>query len=98
MCNDNVIEDETHFIFYCNQYNDLREYLYENIHPKYQHFEILSDAEIINIVMSGVLLNILQKICIKPTTRDVHLSIIKAFVTYNLFHFGAKHIVTFCDK
>ncbi len=28
MCNDNVIEDETHFIFYCNQYNDLREYLY----------------------------------------------------------------------
>ncbi len=28
MCNDNVIEDETHFIFYCNQYNDLQEYLY----------------------------------------------------------------------
>ncbi len=27
MCNDNVIEDETHFIFYCNQYNDLQEYL-----------------------------------------------------------------------
>ncbi len=23
MCNNNVIEDETHFIFYCNQYNDL---------------------------------------------------------------------------
>ncbi len=34
----------------------------------------------------------------KPTTtRDVHLSIIKAFVTYNVFHFGAKYIVTFCD-
>ncbi len=48
--------------------------------------------------MSGMfLLNILQNICIKPTTRDVHVSIIKAFVTYNLFHFSAKHIVTFCD-
>ncbi len=35
MCNDNVIEDETHFIFYCNQYNDLQEYLYEMILPKY---------------------------------------------------------------
>ncbi len=45
MCNDNVIKDETHFIFDCNQYNDLREYLYEKICPKYQHFEILSDAE-----------------------------------------------------
>ncbi len=54
MCNDNVIEDETHFIFYCNQYNDLREYLYEKIHPKYQHFKILSDSEKFNIVMSSV--------------------------------------------
>ncbi len=35
MCNDNVIEDETHFIFYCNQYNNLREYLYEKISPEY---------------------------------------------------------------
>ncbi len=43
------------------------------------------------------MLNILQNICITPTTRDVHLSIIKAFVTCNLFHYGAKHIVTFCD-
>ncbi len=55
MCNDNVIEDETHFIFYCNQYNDLREYLYEKILPQYQHFEILSDTEKFNIVMSSVL-------------------------------------------
>ncbi len=54
MCNDTVSEDETHFIFYCNQYNDLREYLYEKICPKYQHFEILSDAETFNIVMSSV--------------------------------------------
>ncbi len=23
ICNDNVIENETHFIFYCNQCNDL---------------------------------------------------------------------------
>ncbi len=23
MCNDNVIEDEIHFMFYCNQYNDM---------------------------------------------------------------------------
>ncbi len=38
-----------------------------------------------------------QNICIKPTKRDIHLSIIKAFVTYNLSHFGAKHIVTFFD-
>ncbi len=45
MCNDNVIEDETHFIFYCNQYNDMREYLYKKICPQYQHFEIPSDAE-----------------------------------------------------
>ncbi len=37
-----------------------------------------------------ILLNILQNICITPTTRDVHLSIIKVF-------FGAKHIVTFSD-
>ncbi len=44
-----------------------------------------------------ILLKILQNICIKPTTRDVHLSTIKAFVTYNLSHFGAKHIVTLCD-
>ncbi len=28
MCNDNDTEDETHFIFYINQYNDLQEYLY----------------------------------------------------------------------
>ncbi len=34
MCNDNVIADVTDFIFYCNKYNDLREYLYEKIHPK----------------------------------------------------------------
>ncbi len=54
MFNDNVIEDETHFIFYCNKYNDLREYLYEKIRPKYQHFEKLSDAEKCNIVMSSV--------------------------------------------
>ncbi len=47
--------------------------------------------------MPSVLLNILQNNCIKPTTRDVHLSMINEFVTYNLFHFGAKHIVTFCD-
>ncbi len=31
------------------------------------------------------------------STRDVHLSVIMAFVTYDLFHFGAKHIVTLCD-
>ncbi len=42
-------------VFYCNQYNDLREYLYEKIRPKYQHFEILSDEEKFNIVMSSVL-------------------------------------------
>ncbi len=54
MCNDNVIKDEAHFIFYCNQYNDLREYLCEKICPKYQHFEIPSDAEKFNIVMSRV--------------------------------------------
>ncbi len=54
MSNDNAIEDETHFIFDCNQYNDLREYLYEKIRSKYQHFEILSDAEKFNIVMSSV--------------------------------------------
>ncbi len=54
MCNDNIIEDESHFIFYCNQYNDLREYLYQKINPKYQHFEILSDTEKINIVMYSV--------------------------------------------
>ncbi len=35
MRNDNDIEDETHFMFYCNQYNDLWEYLYEKICPKY---------------------------------------------------------------
>ncbi len=44
MCNDNDMEDETHFMFYCNQYNDLWEYLYEKIHPKYQHLEMLSDS------------------------------------------------------
>ncbi len=32
MCNDNDIEDDTHFMFY---YNDLREYLYEKIYPNY---------------------------------------------------------------
>ncbi len=37
---------------YCNQYNDLSEY--RKIHPKYQHFEILSDVEQFNIVMSSV--------------------------------------------
>ncbi len=40
MCNENDIEDETHFMFYCNQSNDLWEYLYEKICPKYQHFEM----------------------------------------------------------
>ncbi len=35
-----MIEDETRFRFYCN----LREYLYEKIHPEYQHFEILPDS------------------------------------------------------
>ncbi len=54
MCNYNVIEDKAHFIFYYIQYNDLRKYLYEKIRPKYQHFEILSDAEIFNIVMFSV--------------------------------------------
>ncbi len=41
-------------IYYCNQYDDLQEYLYEKIRPKYQHFEILSDADKFNIVMSSV--------------------------------------------
>ncbi len=41
-------------VFYCNQYNDLREYFYEKIRPKYQHFEILSDAEKVNIVICSV--------------------------------------------
>ncbi len=54
MCNDNVIEDETHFIFYCNQYNDLRKYLYEKICTKYLHFEIISGADQFIIVMSSV--------------------------------------------
>ncbi len=45
MLNDDDIEDETHFKFYCNQYNDLREYLYEKIHPKYRHIEMLPDSE-----------------------------------------------------
>ncbi len=54
MCNDNDIEDETHFIFYCNQYNDLRKYLYVKMYPKYQHFQMLSDSEEKNnIVMSS---------------------------------------------
>ncbi len=48
MYNDNVIEDETHFIFYCNQYNDLQEYLCKKIRPKYKHFEILSEINIGN--------------------------------------------------
>ncbi len=65
-------------LIYCNQYNNLWKYLYENICPKYQQFEILADQEKINIVMSSVCVkqNILQNICIKPTKRDVHLSII----------------------
>ncbi len=31
MCNGNDIEDETHFMLYGNQYNDLLEYLYEKM-------------------------------------------------------------------
>ncbi len=72
MCNDNVIEDETHFIFYCSQYNDLREYLYEKIHPKYQHFEILSDAEIFYIVMFSVFVKHTAEYLYKAYARDVH--------------------------
>ncbi len=57
MCNDNDIENETHFMFYCNQYNHLREYLYEKICPKYQHFEMLSDSEKKKIIMSSDFVN-----------------------------------------
>ncbi len=36
-----------------DQYKDLREYLYGEICLKYQHFKILSDTKIFNIVMSS---------------------------------------------
>ncbi len=49
MCNGNDIEDETQFMFFCNQYTDLWEYLYEKI-----HFElVIPDTETISIVMSS---------------------------------------------
>ncbi len=38
------------------------------------------------------MLNISPNICIKPTTSDIHLCIINAFVTYYIFVFGAKYI------
>ncbi len=65
---------------------DLTIYLYEKIY-----------SEKIILKCPVILLKILQNICIKPTTRDVHLSIIKVFVTDNLFHFGAKCIFSFCE-
>ncbi len=41
-------------MFYCNQYNALCDYLYEKIHPKYQHFEKLADSEKFNVEMSSI--------------------------------------------
>ncbi len=40
-------------------------------------------------------LRIERYICTSTATRDVHLCVVKAFVTYKVFHFGAKYIVYF---
>jgi hypothetical protein len=50
-CNDNVIEDENHFLLHCCKYNEARSAFYEKLHIV-NNTERLSDAEKLNLLMS----------------------------------------------
>ena len=52
MCDKNEIEDETHFLFQCKMYDELREILYIIVQPRFPKFEPLPNKERFKILMS----------------------------------------------
>ena len=52
MCDDDEIEDETHFLFRCKRHEELRDLLYTVVQPYFPNFESLSDKEKFGILMS----------------------------------------------
>ena len=42
-CNDNVIEDEAHFILHCNKHSTFRTELFDNIRAVFPDFQLLSE-------------------------------------------------------
>ena len=52
-CDDNVVEDETHFLLHCSFYNDMRNDLLSFVRNKYMDYDGLNDNEKMVILMSG---------------------------------------------
>ncbi len=44
MCEENIVEDEYHFLCVCKRYDDVRQLLYK-IYSKYQHFRSLTNID-----------------------------------------------------
>ena len=61
MCDDNKIEDETHFLFRCKRHEELRDLLYTMVQPYFPNFEFLSDKEKFGILSTQ------QNFCINLT-------------------------------
>ena len=53
MCDENVCENEIHFMFSCKFYQDLQANLYENVIPIYQHFLELADFDKLQILIEN---------------------------------------------
>ena len=63
MCNSNVVEDELHFLFMCERYNDLRYTLYQKISKYYSDFKSLTLYEKLHLLSEQpiILGNFIQK-------------------------------------
>ena len=53
-CNENTVEDETHFILHCDLYSDIRYELYEKATKVCCNFILLNDKEKMCILMNNV--------------------------------------------
>jgi hypothetical protein len=51
LCDENVIEDEKHFIFDCNYYNSIRNEYFSKFHEKCQNFDMMDNDEKLKYLM-----------------------------------------------
>ncbi len=45
MCEENIVQDEYHFLCVCKMYDDVRQVLYNKISSKYQDFRSLTKID-----------------------------------------------------
>ena len=63
ICHSDVVEDELHFLFFCEQYHDLRQIMYQKITKQYADFESKGELEKLQILVDCPILlgNYIQK-------------------------------------